>query len=283
VGGEGRCSCSPTRFGIGELSMAMPPYLMESPSEGERLQQKTDLSFAKANLQLAGLRLGMESIDVGCGIGLLTMLMHGTSGGAKTVGVDGSMARIETARSRASPVTDGIEFVNADVHRLPMDTDHFDFAWSRFVFEYLRDPSAVLKEMIRVTRPGGIVAVADLDSQLMNFHPQTASTRDGVQEAFQLLAQDGFDPWIGRKLFSMFKNQGMRQVKATAIPYQTYCGGLTPEAQNNWRLKLERATSRLSAIAPDGRWDEFAVRVMSEMLRDDCFYYSTLILVTGVK
>ena len=256
---------------------------MESPSEGARLQQKTDLSFAETNLKLAGLRTGMQSIDVGCGVGLLTMLMHETSGRAKTVGVDGSMARIETARSRLPPTADGIEFVNADIHELPMDSDSFDFSWSRFVFEYLRDPGLVLREMIRVTRPGGIVAVADLDAQLMNFYPQSASTRDCLQEAFHLLAQEGFDPWIGRKLFSMFKSSGMRQVKATAVPYQTYCGGLPPEAQDNWRLKLEAARVRLSAIDPGRHWDEFAVQVMSEMQRPDCFYYSTLILVTGVK
>jgi ubiquinone/menaquinone biosynthesis C-methylase UbiE len=256
---------------------------MESPSEGARLQHKTDLSFAEANLKLAGLRPGMQAIDVGCGIGLLTTLMHEISGRAKTAGVDGSAARIETARSRVSAAAGGIEFVHADVHELPMGADRFDFAWSRFVFEYLPDPSLVLREMIRVTRPGGIVALADLDAQLMNFHPQSVSTRDGMQEAFRLLSQDGFDPWIGRKLFSMFKGSGMRHVKATAVPYQTYCGGLPPDAQENWRLKLMGATARLSAIAPGGHWNEFAAQVMTEMLRDDCFYYSTLIVVTGVK
>jgi ubiquinone/menaquinone biosynthesis C-methylase UbiE len=263
--------------------MSMPGYLMESPSEGARLQRKTDLSFAEENLKLAGLRTGMQSIDVGCGIGLLTMLIHEISGRAKTVGVDGSLARIETARSRVPPAADCIDFVSADVHELPVGPDSFDFSWSRFVFEYLRDPSLVLREMIRVTRPSGIVAVADLDAQLTNFYPQCASTRDGLQQACRLLAQDGFDPWIGRKLFAMFKSHEMRDVKATAVPYQTYCGGLPSEAQDNWRLKLMAATARLSAIAPGGHWDEFAAQVMGEMLRDDCFYYSTLIVVTGVK
>jgi hypothetical protein len=36
-------------------------------------------------------------------------------------------------------------------------------------------------------------------------------------------------------------------------------------------------------FAPGGHWDEFAAQVMEEMLRDDCSYYSTLILATGVK
>jgi ubiquinone/menaquinone biosynthesis C-methylase UbiE len=263
--------------------MSMPHYLMESPDEGARLRQKTELPFAEANLQLAGLRAGMQSLDVGCGIGLLTMLMHEMSGGARTVGVDGSLTRIETARRSLLPPTDRIEFLNADVRELPMGADSVDFAWSRFVFEYLPDPTAVLGEMIRVTRPGGIVAVADLDAQLTNFYPQSASIRDGMQEAFRLLAQDGFDPWVGRKLYSMFKGSRLRQVKATAVPYQTYCGGLSAEAQENWRLKLAAATARLSMIAPGGHWHEFAAQVMREMLRDDCFYYSTLIVATGVK
>ena len=139
------------------------------------------------------------------------MLMHDVGGRARTVGVDANLERIQTARSRVPPAAQAIEFVNADVHDLPMADDSFDFAWSRFVFEYLPNPGLVLREMIRVTRPGGIVAVADLDAQLVNFHPQSASTRDGMQRALHLLAQDGFDPWIGRKLFAMFKSHGMRQ------------------------------------------------------------------------
>ena len=73
------------------------------------------------------------------------------------------------------------------------------------------------------------------------------------------------------------------KVKATAVPYQTYCGGLPAEAQDNWRLKLLGATARLSTIDPEGHWNEFAAQVMNEMRRDDCFYYSTLIVATGVK
>jgi ubiquinone/menaquinone biosynthesis C-methylase UbiE len=256
---------------------------MESPEEGERLLQKTDLAFAEANLTLAGLRQGMQSIDVGCGIGLLTMRMHDMSGGAKTVGVDGSKARIGAARARLSSPAEGIEFLEADLCALPLDSDGFDFSWSRFVFEYLPNPALALREMIRVTRPGGIVAVADLDAQLMQFYPQSASLTERMQDAFRLLAADGFDPWMGRKLYSLFKAHSLRHIKATAVPYQTYSGGLPPAARNNWRQKLIAATTRLSVIAPGGRWEELASEVMNHMLRDDSFYYSTLIVVSGEK
>jgi len=109
-------------------------YLMESPNEGERLRQKTDLSFAESNLRLAGLRDGMRSVDVGCGTGILTMLMQEISGHARTVGVDGSSARIEAARSQVSPAAMGVEFLHADIHVLPASSESFDFSWSRFVF-----------------------------------------------------------------------------------------------------------------------------------------------------
>jgi ubiquinone/menaquinone biosynthesis C-methylase UbiE len=258
-------------------------YLMESPHEGERLHQKTDLAFAEANLRLAGLRQGMQSIDVGCGIGMLTILMHQISGRAKTVGVDGSVARIEAARRRVFPRCGDVEFVSADIHALPQNADSFDFSWSRFVFEYLCDPEVVLAEMRRVTRPGGVVAVADLDSQLSNFHPQSPSMAEKMGHAFQLLAEQGFDPSIGRKLYALFKSAGLRDIKATVVPYQTFCGGLPSGARANWQQKLAAASAKLCAIDPSGRWDEFAIRVLSEMSREDSFYYSTLIVVSGVK
>jgi hypothetical protein len=137
--------------------------------------------------------------------------------------------------------------------------------------------------MIRVTRPGGIVAIADLDAQLTQFYPQSPALGAGIHEALRLLAGDGFDPCIGRKLFSLFKAHSLKHIKATAVPYQTYAGGLPPDAQANWRQKLRAAGARLTAIAPGGRWDELMMQVMEEMLRDDSFYYSTLIVVSGVK
>jgi ubiquinone/menaquinone biosynthesis C-methylase UbiE len=258
-------------------------YLMESPREGTRLQQKTDLAFAEANLRLAGLRQGMQSIDVGCGIGLLTILMHQISGHAKTIGVDGSVSRIGAAKRRVPARRGGVEFVSADIRVLPQKDNTFDFSWSRFVFEYLRDPDVVLAEMKRVTRPGGIVAVADLDSQLLNFHPQSEATAAKMQQALHLLADHGFDPCIGRKLHSLFVMAGLREIRATVVPYQTFCGGLPCEARENWRQKLSVASARLSALDPSGRWDELAGQVLSEMSRDDSFYYSTLIVVTGLK
>jgi ubiquinone/menaquinone biosynthesis C-methylase UbiE len=255
---------------------------MESADEGERLRQKTDLSFAEQNLALAGLRRGMHSIDIGCGIGMLTLLMHEMNGHVRTVGVDGSGARIESARS-SRPADHGLEFLKADLGALPLDSDSFDFSWSRFVFEYLPDPASALREMIRVTRPGGIVAIADLDAQLTQFYPQSPALAAGIDEALRLLAGDGFDPCIGRKLFSLFKTHSLKHIKATAVPYQTYAGGLPPDAQTNWSQKLRAAAARLTAIAPGGRWDELMTQVMEQMLRDDSFYYSTLIVVSGVK
>jgi len=263
--------------------MTIPAYLMDSPSEGERLRQKTDLAFAEANLRLAGLREPMQSIDVGCGIGILTMLMHEISGQARTVGVDGSSTRIEAARSSLPPAVHGVEFLTADIRELPARTDSFDFSWSRFVFEYLRDPEAVLAEMIRVTRPGGIVAVADLDAQLMNYYPQSSMVREKMQEGFRLLGDHGFDPWIGRKLYSMFNRCGLREITAKVVPYQTFCGGLSPQARDNWLQKLTLASARLSLIDPFGGWDELAGRIMIEMSRGDSFYYSTLVVVSGIK
>jgi ubiquinone/menaquinone biosynthesis C-methylase UbiE len=263
--------------------MTAHQYLMESPREGERLHQKTDLAFAEANLRLAGLRPGMQSLDVGCGIGMLTMLMHQISGQARTVGVDGSVARIEAARRRVPPRRSDVEFVSADIRTLPQNADSFDFSWSRFVFEYLCEPEVVLAEMKRVTRPGGVVAVADLDSQLLNFHPQSPGTAERMQQAFQLLAEQGFDPCIGRKLYTMFKRAGLRDIKAAVVPYQTFCGGLPSGAWENWQQKLAVASTKLSTLDPSGRWDELAKQVLGEMSCEESFYYSTLIVVSGIK
>ena len=257
-------------------------YLMESDAEGARLRDKTEYAFSKSNLIQAGLKPGMSSIDIGCGIGLLTRVMHELSCGSVTVGVDASAERIHSALRDTAPDA-SISFVHADAQRIPLEANSFDFAWSRFLFEYLTDPAAVLREMIRLTRPGGTVAVADLDGQMLGFHPQSEAVSEHLGEAMKLLKRAGFDPFVGRKLFSLFRSCSLRQVTATVIPYQIYCGGLPPNAKTNWNLKLSAAVKRLEQLDATRNWQSFAQAMMDDLDREDAFYYSIMILVCGTK
>ena len=257
-------------------------YLMESSCEVDRLEKKTDAAFSFDNLVRAGLRAGMVALDVGCGSGAVTRTIAEITG-CDAFGVDRSEDRIDAATKLARELVAPVRFLASEGHQMPWREPIFDFTWSRFLFEYLSEPKDVLSEMIRVTKPGGIVAVADLDAQMTQFFPKPDHLKNILDHGLQLLAKQGFDPDIGRKLFSMFRELRLGRVRSVAIPYQTYCGGLPEPALENWAQKLATSSTLLKRLDPSVDWDQFSDGLMAHLRSPDVFYYSTLILTTGVK
>jgi len=95
-------------------------------------------------------------IAVGTGAGLLA---HPP--GAEVVGVDASAAMLARARRRAERLGRFVEFLQADLQRLPLPDGAFDFVVGSFVLCSLRDPVGALAELARVLRRGGELRVLE--------------------------------------------------------------------------------------------------------------------------
>ena len=108
---------------------------------------------------LAGVRPGQRVIDVGCGPGALTAELVGRLGAESVTAVDPSAQFVEAARARHP----GVTVARAYAEDLPFADDAFDAAIAQLVVHFMADPVAGLKEMARVTRPGGVVAACVWD------------------------------------------------------------------------------------------------------------------------
>jgi ubiquinone/menaquinone biosynthesis C-methylase UbiE len=259
-------------------------YLMESTTEGDRLEAKTDPEIAREQLTWAGLRPGMQAVDVGCGTGAVTRIMARMAMPGAAIGIDVSADRLNQARRLAPEQGDGIAFLAGDANTLPIPDNAVDFAWSRFLFEYLSSPERALAEMLRVTRPGGVIAVADLDNQLDAFYPLDEPLRSALALARQLLGTIGFDPWVGRKLFTWFQRARLEDIRVCVTPHQIYAGGLRERDLANWRQKLATAADRLAQLSGEShRWEFVARELLALLQRPDGFYYSTLVMVRGTR
>jgi SAM-dependent methyltransferase len=108
---------------------------------------------------VAGLAPGQRALDVGCGPGALTARLVNLLGARSVSAVDPSAAFVEAARSRLP----GADIRRASAEQLPFDDDTFDAALAQLVVHFMADPVAGLREMARVTRPGGVVAACVWD------------------------------------------------------------------------------------------------------------------------
>jgi SAM-dependent methyltransferase len=110
-------------------------------------------------LDLVGVEPGSRVVDVGCGPGVLTAPLVERCGADHVAAVDPSEPFVESVR-RTLP---GVEVHRATAEELPFADDAFDHALAQLVVSFMADPVAGLREMGRVTRPGGVVATSVWD------------------------------------------------------------------------------------------------------------------------
>ncbi|MDP2824291.1 MAG: methyltransferase domain-containing protein [Sulfuritalea sp.] len=111
-------------------------------------------------------------LEVGCGTGAMTrFLAHRDGFSGKAFGVDQSFPFVDAARRFAvdENVGDRVDFRVGDAHSLDFPAATFDAVFAHTLISHVTDPTAVLREMARVVRPGGIVAVFDGDYASMTF------------------------------------------------------------------------------------------------------------------
>jgi SAM-dependent methyltransferase len=105
------------------------------------------------------LQSGQRVLDVGCGPGALTAQLVARVGAATVSAVDPSAPFIEAAQKRFPDV----DIQRASAEELPFAEDTFDASFAALVVHFMADPVAGLREMGRVTRPGGAVAACVWD------------------------------------------------------------------------------------------------------------------------
>ncbi len=101
----------------------------------------------------------LRVLDVGTGTGVMARLMAAM--GQQVTGVDLSPMMLDAARTRAQELGLPTTYVEGRAEALPFADDTFDLVFSRHLLWTLPRPRKALREWARVTRPGGIVAVAD--------------------------------------------------------------------------------------------------------------------------
>ncbi|MFH8988325.1 methyltransferase domain-containing protein [Streptomyces sp. NPDC017940] len=170
-------------------------------------------------------------LDVGCGPGTITADLAALVPQGHVTGIDRAPGVLEQARATAAARALGnVTFDTGDVHALAHPDDSFDVVHAHQVLQHVGDPVHALREMRRVCRPGGIVAVRDSDYAAMTWYPQVPGLDDWLALYRRVARANGGEPDAGRRLKAWARQAGFTDVTAGA---GTWCYS-TPEERAWW-------------------------------------------------
>ena len=185
-------------------------------------QRRLRLGFLRA----IPIRRGDTVLEVGCGTGvILRDLIPLVGRGGRVAGVDPSRAVLAAARRLCRGT--GISVRYGDGTKLPFTDDGFDVTLAVTVLLHVADPGAVVREMARVTRSGGRVAVQDQDfGTVAAAHPDRALTDRILDGVVHHIYEE---PYSGRRLPAVLREAGLTRVRLRTVVFQDTT--LTPYAQ----------------------------------------------------
>jgi SAM-dependent methyltransferase len=168
----------------------------------------------RERVQSLGLKAGSTAIDVGCGLGDDARAMARVVGRAgRVVGLDTSSALLQRARARTNAEDGDVDFVLGDAHSLPFEAGTFDGARTERTLQHLGNPAQAVRELARVTRPGGVVMATEPDWGTLALPGEPRALVRALLAAVEARIRNA---WIGRELPALFNAADIAEVTVTA-------------------------------------------------------------------
>jgi SAM-dependent methyltransferase len=203
-------------------------YLLgDSPAEIEHLLVQAEVYAPETEqlLDLIGMEQGASAIDVGCGaLGVLHLLRGRVGPHGRVVGLDREPRLLAAAEQLAGARGLEVELVQADATSTGLRSDLFDIVHARTVLVNVSNPAEIIAEMVRVAKPGGVIALQEPDCSCWVCdppHPAWEPIRDAVLEAFR---RNDKDAELGRRAGRLLRDAGLDHVDVRATTRVTQRG-----------------------------------------------------------
>lgn len=180
--------------------------------EARRLVEQAALieDLTEDVLRRAGIEAGMHVLDLGCGVGDVSLLAARLVGAAGAVsGIDRSASSVEVARARAASLgVRNVQFETAELDAFD-STQTFDAMIGRFVLPYLPDPAATLRRFRSFLRRDGVIAFQEVDLEQLSQVPASElfnCVRSWILSAFRA---GGAELNMGSRMLPAFLSAGL--------------------------------------------------------------------------
>lgn len=177
----------------------------------------------------------MHVLDVGSGPGTITCDLADRVAQVTAIEQTAEARDLTHAEAEKRGVHN-VDVLVGDVHDLHLPDDSFDVVHAHQVVQHLSDPVKALREMRRVCRPGGLVALRDADYEAFTWHPGDPTLDRWLQLVRTVHRATSGDPDAGRRLLAWTHEAGFVEVTSTVT---AWCFA-TPEDREYWGGMWER-------------------------------------------
>lgn len=221
----------------------------------------------------------MHILDVGCGPGSITVDFAEMVPRGHVTGIEIGSDILAQAQSLADEKgLVNVTFEEADVNALKYPDATFDLVFAHQVLQHLPEPVKALREMRRVTKPGGIVAVREGELGTFFAYPDLAGIQNTVELYVRVAHNSGSHPDAGRKLLSYALEAGFTRSAITASA-SNFCFSSDEDRAmwgKTWSDRLQESSFRKRAL--DGGFanstdlESYAKDWRDWMIRDDAIW-----------
>lgn len=172
---------------------------------------------------LPHLQQGFRVLDCGCGVGSITLDIAELVAPGKVIGIDMDEKQLQIARTNAEKRRlTNVSFEPGNIYQLRFDTSSFDAALAHTLLYHLSDPLGAIKELRRVLKPSGIVAISDDDMDTMTFSPDHPIPQKLVDLMKRVIIFNGGSPFYSRNLRSLLLQAGFKRTEGFAVAADYY-------------------------------------------------------------